>query len=262
MARAIWKGSILIGEQSVPVKLYSAVQDHQIRFHLLHERDGARVRQKMVDPSTGDEVSAKEIRRGYPVEPGVFVVIKPEELAALEPPPSREIEISRFVPAGSIDPQWYDRPYFLGPDGSSEPYFALHEALQRQERAGIARWVMRKRRYSGAIRAHGDHLVVLTLRHAEQIIDASKLEAPAGRAMDSRELALAEQLVSALEGEFDPTEFEDDYRNRVLALIEAKAKGKVPKLKPLRARKPTSEPLAGVLQASLRQLRHKERESA
>jgi DNA end-binding protein Ku len=259
-ARAIWKGRIQLDGVAVPVKLYSAVQDHQIRFHLLHGPDGSRIRQRMINPESGQEVHTSETLKGYPIEKGHFVVFKPQELAALEPKPSRDIEITRFVPAGTIDPQWYDRPYYLGPDGPAEPYFALAEALRHKKREGVARWVMRKRRYAGAIRAHGDHLLLFALRDPAEVIDVSKLETPSGRAMDARELALAEQLVSALAGDFDPKEFQDDYRERVLELIEAKAKGKTLQLKPLRKRKPTSDALTGVLQASLKQL--KERASA
>jgi DNA end-binding protein Ku len=260
MARAIWKGSIELGELSVPVKLYSAVQDRQIRFHLLHERDGSRIRQRMINSESGDEVPPKQALKGYPVEPGVFVVLKPEELEKLEPKPSRSIEVARFIPAGGIDPQWYDRPYYLGPDGSTEAYFALATALRRKKREAIVRWVMRKRRYAGAVRPQGDHLVLSALHDPAEVVDAGKLEIPEGRDMDARELALAEQLVSALAGEFDPTEFRDDYRERVLALIDAKAKGKAPKLKPVRSRDPTGGALRSTLAASLRQI--KERKSA
>jgi DNA end-binding protein Ku len=260
MARAIWKGSIEVGDLAVPVKLYSAVQDRQIRFHLLHQPDGSRIRQRMINPETGDEVPVKAALKGYPVEPGVFVVLKPAELEKLEPKPSRSIEVARFIPAGAIDPQWYDRPYYLGPDGAAEAYFALATALRHERREAIVRWVMRKRRYAGSVRAEGDHMILFALRDPAEVVDAGKLELPQGRGMDARELALAEQLVAALAGEFDPEEFRDDYRERVLALIDAKAKGKAPKLKPPRAREPSSSPLRSVLAASLRHV--KERKSA
>jgi DNA end-binding protein Ku len=260
MARAIWKGSIELGDIAVPVKLYSAVQDRQIRFHLLHEQDGSRIHQRMINPETGDEVPTGQALKGYPVEPGVFVILKPEELEKLEPEPSRSIEVTRCIPAGGIDPQWYDRPYYLGPDGSAEAYFALATGLREKKREAIVRWVMRKRRYAGAVRAQGDHLVLFTLLDPAEVVDAGKLEVPEGRSMDERELALGEQLVSALAGEFDPAEFRDDYRERVLKLIEAKAKGKAPKLKPPRSRKAGAGPLHSALAASLRQI--KERKSA
>lgn len=255
MARAMWRGSIKLGKRSIGVKLYSAVEDHQLHFHLLHASDHQRVHQRMLDPATGEAVPPSQVRKGFPLDASRFVVLEARDLAELEPKPSREIEIARCVPQGSVDPQWYDRPYFLGPDGPGEGYFALVAALTQKKRVAIARFVMRKREYSGAIAPHGDHLVMFTLRDATQVIDASNLIVPEGRALDAKERALAEQLIGALEGSFDPEEFQDEYRKQVLALIDAKAHGKKPKLKPLRSRKPSGDALTGALQASLRKLK-------
>src|ERR1041385_5697025 len=141
--RAIWKGELKAGSARVPVKLYSAVVDRTVRFHILDDRHLQRVKQHMVTAESGDEVGNKEIKKGYEIEPGKFVILTDEDLASLEPKPSRDISITEFVPPDSINQQWYDRPYYLGPNGDQESYFALAEALENRDREGIARWVMR-----------------------------------------------------------------------------------------------------------------------
>lgn len=237
MARAIWKGTLRFGDAAVPVKLYSAVEDRSIHFRLLHEKDLVPVSQHMVHPETGDVVASDDVRRGHEVEPGVFVVLDEKELAEAEPEGSRDIEILRFVPPSRIDGRWYDRPYYLGPDEDGASYFALVDALQTREREGVARWVMRKKEYLGALRVRDGYLMLVTLHHADEVVDASQLPAPAGRKLSDREVAMAEQLVSSLEGPFDPTGFQDEYRARVLELVASKAEGRTLKLEKPRRRK-------------------------
>ncbi|MBW3539361.1 MAG: Ku protein, partial [Planctomycetes bacterium] len=187
-ARAIWKGVITFDDVRLPVKLYSAVQDRNIHFHLLHDQDMVRVRQRMVNPETDETVSPTDAQRGYEVERGVFVVLHKDELEKLVPEDSRDIEITRFVDPSEINHQWYVRPYYLGPDGDDDAdYFALAQALSRQQKEGVARWVMRKKAYVGALRAEGDYLMLIALRHAGEIISASELEPPAGRKLDAKE---------------------------------------------------------------------------
>lgn len=259
MARAIWKGVIRFSGAEVPVKLYSAVEDRTVRFRLLHEKSGRPVKQRMVDPASGDVVEHDEIRRGYEVESGSFVVLDDEDLEGVQPESSRDIEITRFLDPQVIGHPWYDRPYHLGPDGDAEGYFALVDALEAEAKEGLARWTMRNREYVGALRAVDGHLMMITLRHADEVIPASALEPPSGRAPEKQELKMAEQLVSALSGAFDPEDFEDEYRGRVLELVEAKAEGKTLKLRKPKARVETDD-LAGSLKASLAAA--KERKSA
>jgi DNA end-binding protein Ku len=167
-ARAIWKGQLKLGTTRVPVKLYSAVQDRTVRFHVLDDRQKKRVKQHMIDPDSGDEVPTEEIQKGYEIEPGRYVILTAEDLEKLEPPASRDIEIVEFVPQTKISQQWYERPYYLGPDGDEKDYFALVDALQNKESEGIANWVMRKKYYSGALRAVDDYLFLFTLRDANE----------------------------------------------------------------------------------------------
>jgi DNA end-binding protein Ku len=257
-ARAIWKGEIKLGTTKVPVKLYSAVQDRTVRFHVLDDRQKQRVKQHMIDPDSGDEVPTEEIQKGYEIEPGKYVILTKEDLEKLEPPPSRDIEIVEFVPQAKISQQWYERPYYLGPDGDEKDYFALAEALQNKESEGIAHWVMRNKYYAGALRAIDDYLYLFTLRDANEVILADELTKPSGAAPTQKELAMAKQLVEMLQGEFKATEYKDEYRERVMEFIEKKAKGHAPRLKAVKTKRKT-EALDNVLAKSIASLRKEKR---
>jgi len=260
MASTIWKGVIRLGEQAVPVKLRSAVSDRSIRFRLLDEPDGAPVEQRMVNPRTGKVVPGEKIRRGFETESGEIVMLDEGELEKLEPADSRDIEIIRVVPKEAIDHRWYVRPYWLAPDGDSSDYFALARALEKKEREGVARWTMRKKEYQGALHARDGYLMLITLRHASEVVSAAELEGPSGRELEPRERKMAEQLVEALSGDFEPERYEDEYRKRVAELIEAKASGKRIRLEPKRERRRPAS-LASALEQSLEHAR-KERSVA
>jgi DNA end-binding protein Ku len=250
-ARAIWKGVIRIGTSSVPVKLYSAVQDHTVHFRLLHKTDKQPVKQKLVSSDTGDIVEYAEVKKAYPLTRGRMVVLEKEELQELEPEDSRDIDVTRFVDPHHVDHRWYERAYYLGPDGNTKAYFAAAAALEKKGKEGIARWVMRDKEYVGALRAEDGYLMLITLRHAEEIIDAAALAPPAGRPLQKRELEMAAQLVGALHGTFDPSQYRDEYRARVMELVETKAAGKKPKVVKFRPRASKDEQITDALAASL-----------
>src|SRR5438876_6415102 len=182
-ARAIWTGELKLGSTSIPVKLYSAVQDQSVHFHILDAKTKSRVKQHMVNPDTGEEVASEDIRKGYEIEPGTFVLLDDDELSGLEPKATRDIEITRFVPVGHISHLWYDRPYYLGPNGDTGEYFAFAEALQNEEREGVARWVMRNKTYAGALRVTGKYLALIALKHAEEVLSDRDLPAPRARGL-------------------------------------------------------------------------------
>ena len=257
-ARAIWKGQLKLGTTKVPVKLYSAVQDRTVRFHVLDDKSKKRVKQHMIDPDSGDEVPTEEIQKGYEIEPGKYVILTAEDLESLQPPPSRDVEIAEFVPQATISQQWYERPYYAGPDGEVKDYFALVEALQNKEREGIAHWVMRNKYYSGVLRAIDDYLFLFTLRDAKEVILASELTKPSGAAPTQKELTMAKQLVEMLQGEFNPKDYKDEYRARVTEFLEKKAKGRAPRLQPVKA-KPKTAALDSVLEKSIAALRKEKR---
>jgi len=253
-ARAIWKGMIRFGMISVPVKFFSAVEDRKVHFRLLHSNDHAPIKQRMVNPRTGKPVPYEEILRGY-LGNGEIVVLEDQELEAIKPEQSREIEIARFVEPGLIRHQWYDRPYYLGPDGISESYFALAKALESTNKEGFARWTMRKKAYIGALRVESGLLMMITLRHAREVIDASQLPRPKTRSLEQQEIRMAEQLVRALEGDFDPESFKDQYRIRVMDLIETKARGGKPEFKKPKKRKAEVVSLTDMLKRSVRKIK-------
>src|SRR5690606_31008539 len=140
-ARAMWKGVIVAGKERLGVKLYSALEDRNIHFHLLHDQDHVRIQQRMVHRETGRTVPYAESRRGVEVDSSTMVVLDDQDLESLEPEDSRDIRIERFIPTGTLTYQWYERPYYLGPDGDEAAYFALAEALAESQSEGIARWV-------------------------------------------------------------------------------------------------------------------------
>ena len=256
-ARAIWKGVVRIGGTKLPVKLYSAVQDHTIHFRLLHKTDHAPVKQQMVDSATGEPVEYKDAQKAFPVTRSQMVLIEKEELEKLEPEDSRDIEVKRFVDPTDIDHRWYERAYYLGPDGDTTAYFALAAALKSKNKEGVARWVMRKKDYVGALREHDGYLALIVLRYAEEVVDASALPAPAGRPLEKKEVAMGEQLVGALAGTFDPSQYRDEYRERVMDLIKTKERGGKVKVKAFRPKKTSEDALSNALAASLSSMRKK-----
>lgn len=259
--RATWKGEIDFGKQSLPVKLYSGVQDTAVHFHLLHDHDQTRLEQHLVNPKTGAALDKEQIQKGFQIEPGRFVILKKRELDKLAPEASRSIEILSVVADSALAPAWFERPYLLGPDGDAGEYVALARALRSAGRQAIVRWVMRKRAYHGALRAHGDELILITLHSRAEVLELPA-QKPSSRAASDKELALAEQLVSALEGEFDPSQFHEEYRERLQEYVERKAAGKHPRLPKPRARKAGKGSLETMLRASLRRTPSQERKSA
>lgn len=254
-ARAIWKGIIRFGDIAVPVKLYSAVQDSGVRFRMLHRKDRAPVRQAMVNPESGDVVPSGQIHKAWASAEGELVMLDAEELEALEPEPSRDIVVQHFLPRGSIDPRWYERPYYLGPDGGSEAWSALAAALGEGGVEGLAHWTMRKREYVGALSVHEGYPMLTALRHADELVPASALKPPGGKPLDRRELDMARQLIGMLEAEFSAGDYSDAYRERVLGLIEAKRKGSKVRVLPVRRKRATDDDLGKVLSASIASLK-------
>jgi DNA end-binding protein Ku len=232
MPRPIWSGSISFGLVNVPVKLFSAVSAQDVRFHQLRKSDASRIRQKRVSAADGEEVPYEEIVKGYEVAPDQYVVIEPEELAALDPKTTQTIDIEEFVDLGQIDPMYYEHPYYLVPDKRAEKAYALlSEAMQRTNKVAIARFVMRTKQYLAALRpGPGGALVLSTMNYADEVVPVARLDGLPGpddlAEVSDRELKMAEALVESLAvDEFEPEKFHDTYRQRVLELIEAKAAG-------------------------------------
>lgn len=249
-ARAVWKGVVTFADVEVPVKLYTAIENRDISFRLLERESSLPVRQALVDPGSGEVVQQDEAERGFVTAEGELVAFDEQELEELEPESSRVIEICRFVPPGEIEYRWYLRPYYLGPDGDEEAYFALTAALGRQGLEGVAQWVMRDKEYVGALRLHRGYPLLITLRYAEDVLPLEELSTEAAGDLDNKQLRMAAQLIDLLGADFEMESYTDDYRERVLDSVERKRSGDTVSAKKTRKPRRTSD-LSAALEKSL-----------
>jgi len=255
MARAIWSGAISFGLVNVPVKLYSATSPKTVRFHQLSSKTGARIRQKRVDPSTGEEVPYEEIVKGYELSPDRYVMIEPEELESLDPKATKTVDVEEFVEQEEIDPIYYDHSYYLAPTaGGAMAYRLLLEAMEKSGKVGIGKVVLRSKQQLCALRPGDGVLMLTTMLWGDEVLSPERvdeLDAVAEAEASSRELQMAQQLIDSLSSEFDPDQFHDEYREQVLELIERKAAGEQIAIQP-QAEEPEAAPdLMAALEASL-----------
>ncbi len=210
MARSLWTGAISFGLVTVPVKLYSASSRKTVRFNQLNAATGARIAQKRVDSSTGDEVEYAEIVKGFEIASGRYVVIQPGELEGVQPEKTKSIEIEDFVDLAEIDPIFYDHPYYLAPGpGGAKPYRLLLDAMEAAGKVGIARVVIRQKESLVAVRPMGNVLAMATMLFADEVVDPSTIEDLAGLEKiegTEKELGIATQLIESLAGPWDPSE--------------------------------------------------------
>jgi DNA end-binding protein Ku len=259
MARAIWSGAISFGLVNVPVKLYSATSPKTVRFHQLSGKTGARIKQKRVDPSTGDEVAYDDIVKGYEMSPDRYVVIEPEELDALDPKATKTIDIEEFVSLDEIDPIYYDHSYYLAPSpGGAKAYTLLLEAMREAGKVAIGRVVIRSKQQLCALRPTGDVMTMSTMLFGDEVVPPDRideLDAVGEAEATKRELTMAQQLIDSLSAEFDPAKFKDEYRERVLDLIERKAAGEEIAVQPEAEDTEPVPDLMAALEASLAEIR-------
>ncbi|GAB2476078.1 Ku protein [Xylanimonas ulmi] len=220
--RAIWKGAVTFGLVNVPVKLYSATEDHDVPLHQVHDADGGRIRYQRVCELDGAVVPYEHIDRAY--DDGEHtVVLSKADLADLPAERAREIEVVEFVPSAQIDPIMFDRTYYLEPDSTStKAYVLLRRTLGETERTAVVRFALRQRTRLAALRVRGDVLVLQTLLWSDEVREAAfpSLEDPVD--VTDKELAMSRQLVASFEADFAPEAFEDDYQAQLRTLIEAK----------------------------------------
>ena len=248
MPRAIWSGAISFGLVNVPVKLYSATSPKSVRFHQLSSKTGARIKQKRVDPSTGDEVAFEDIVKGYELTPDRYVLIEPEELEALDPKATKTIDIEEFVDLAEIDPIYYDHSYYLAPaTGGAKAYRLLLEAMREANKVAIGKVVIRSKQQLCALRPAGEVMALSTMLFGDEVLSPDRLA--------DRELTMAQQLIDSLSAEFDPTRFKDEYRERVLDLIERKAAGEEIAVPPEAEDTTPAPDLMAALEASLAEVR-------
>lgn len=232
--RSIWKGAVAFGLVNVPVKVYTATEDHDLKFHQVHAKDNGRIQYKRVCSECGEVVEYRDIAKAYESDDGRMVVITDDDIASLPEERSREIEVLEFVPASDIDPLMYDRSYYLEPDGKSpKSYVLLAKTLAETNRVAIVHFALRNKTRLGALRvkefegADGSRnvMVVHTLLWPDEIRnpDFPSLDTPPE--VRSAELTMAGQVVESMAADFHPEEFTDTYQDQLRELVEAKLEG-------------------------------------
>jgi DNA end-binding protein Ku len=254
MPRAIWTGAISFGLVNVPVKLFSAVQRKGVRFNQLDSEGNVRIQQKRVNPVTGEEVPYERLVKGYEVAPDRYVIVEPEELEALEPRRTRTIDILDFVELAEIDPIFYDHPYYLAPGaGGSKPYKLLLDAMRETGKVAIAKVVIRNKEALVAVRPAGDLLQMDTLIFFDEVVPHDRIDELPDETIETtdRELAMAKQLVESLATSWQPEQYKDEHREKLLAMIERKAAGEDVAVQPAQAEAAPVPDLMSALKASL-----------
>jgi len=224
--RPIWKGAVSFGLVNVPVRLYSATENHDVQFRQVHREDGGRIRYQRTCSIDGEQVSYDDIAKGYETEDGQMVVLTDEDLADLPTRSSREIAVDKFVPVDQIDPMLLDKSYYLEPDKTAaKPYALLREALRAADRMAIVTVSLRARATMAVLRVRDDVIVMQTMLWPDEI--RSPEFASLGDDGETRpaELEMASMLVESLAGDYVPDEYEDDYKQAVDALVKAKLEG-------------------------------------
>ena len=238
----------------MPVKLHPAVREARIELHLLHKRDHVRLRQQMVCAYEKVAVPREEQVRGFELEDGKYILVDPEELEQIEPEDSRVIAVHEFVKSGQIDPLYFDRAYYLGPDSDSRGYNALVGVLREADVQGICTWTMRKRSYLGAVQARGRILCMNVLRYADEVISVKSLDL-GHIPLSEKELSIGCDLIDRLTVPFQPEKFENEHEKKLQALIDRKARGeRIAILHPLRLKPTKPDTLLETLEASLRKV--------
>lgn len=225
-ARPLRSATITFGLVSIPVRFYTATQQEDISFNLLHQPCGTKVNRKWWCPYHEEMIESDEIIRGYQISKGKFVTFSDEEIEALETDDNRALDISEFVDLDQIDPVYFEKAYFLGPaPGGSKTYRLLSQAMKKQNKVALARWVSARKEHLVVLRPFNDGLILHTMYYADEVRDFGDVELESSQIRD-KEVALAEMLINELtEENFDPLRFKDDYRERLVDRIEAKSRG-------------------------------------
>jgi len=222
--RAIWKGAVSFGLVSVPVKLYSATESHDVSFRQVHAKDGGRIKYQRVCSIDGEEVPYADIAKGYETEDGEMVVLTDDDLAELPSTSSREIAVEKFVPSDQIDPMLLEKSYYLEPESvGAKPYALLRQALLDADRMAVVTVALRQRTTTAVLRVRGDVIVMQTMMWPDEI-RTPDFTVETGEIKDA-EVKMAHMLVETLAGDFEPEDFEDDYAAAVQAVVKAKIEG-------------------------------------
>lgn len=239
MPRALWSGSIAFGLVNAPIRMYAAIDEHDLELHLVHRKDGSRIGYQKICKTEGEPVPDDEIVKAYELD-GELVFLDDEDFEAAESDGYKTIEILAFVEAGEIDPIYFERSFFLGPqEGAEKVYALLVEAMERAGLVGVVRYVFHDREQLGALRVRDGVLLLARMHFGDEIRPSDEI-APGSRKVDERELEMALELISRFSADFDPDAYEDRYRERLLAIVEEKRSGGETKRAP--AREPEETP--------------------
>jgi len=226
MPRAIWKGAVSFGMVSIPIKLYTATEEKDVSFHLLHRKDHQRIKQQRYCPADDAVVEWNDVMRGYEIGPDQYVVMEPEDFEKVPVNTTHTIEITDFVPADQIDPIYYQKTYYLEPEKvGGKPFALLREVLKDSKLIALAKVTLRQKEQLATLRVYGDTIALETMLYADEIRGVEDLEVPQDVEIGEKELTMAKSLVEMLKGDFEPEKYKDNYREALLELIERKAEG-------------------------------------
>lgn len=227
--RAIWKGSVSFGLVSVPVRVFSATQEHDIRFHQVHAEDGGRIRMKRTCSIDGEEVAYDQLAKGYESPDGRLVILTDEDFENLPLSTSREIDVVEFVPAEQVDPMLFNKTYYLEPEArAAKPYHLLREALTASDRMAVVKVALRQRETLAVLRVKDKVIVLQTLLWPDEVRAADFDVLDGDVEVRPQELAMAQSLIESLAGDFQPDQYEDSYTRALTELVEAKLEGAEP----------------------------------
>ena len=226
MPRAIWKGAVSFGMVSIPVKLYTATEEKDVAFHMLHRKDHARIRQQRYCPEDEAVIEWNDIVKGYEIAPDQYVVLEPDDFDKVPVDTTHAIEITDFVPLAQIDPIYYQKTYYLEPDKiGGKPFALLREVLKESQLVALAKVTLRQKEQLCTLRLYENTIALETMFYADEIRGTDGLDVPEAGDLGERELAMAKSLVEMLTGDFHPERYTDNYRAALLELIERKAEG-------------------------------------
>jgi DNA end-binding protein Ku len=222
--RAIWKGSISFGLVNIPVGLYPATRKEDVSFRQLRAEDLSPIRYKRVAEEDGEEVPWEKIVKGYEYEKGNFVLVTDQDFEKAMPEASQSIDITEFVDLAEIDPMFFDKPYYLEPQkGGKKAYALLRETLKETGKVGIAKVVIKTRQHLAAVKPKDDALVLELMHFPDEVLEPAGLDLPHQEKLAKKEMDMARSLVETMAGKWSPSEYRDEYRDRLLKLIEEKA---------------------------------------
>ena len=231
MARPIWSGTLSFGLLNIPVSLMSGERKTDISFRMLDSRNNSPIRYERVNAETGEEVAWKDIVKAYEYDKGSYVVLEPDDIKSAAPESHDAIEVEAFVDVDQIGPQYFEKPYVLVPAKKAEKgYVLLREALARTDKIGIARVVIRTRESLCAVMPQGNALLLMMMRYPQELVDIEEYRIPEGKSEDYRitakELEFSEQLIATMSGEWEPEQYQDEFRQRLQDVITKRMKDK------------------------------------